>query len=361
MLKTKFRFHPGYSDTCQSDPPWVLKEIFINLTGICNLRCTYCHAFFLGNEAHMKRQILDKILDQAVKFGQISIILTGGEPFLSPDFEYAIKGCFDRGISCKIATNGNFLTPESISMLVRYQVKSLQISLDTLNPEKYSKIKGVSPQIHTSLLKSIDRCVGTGKLHIAISSVADQDSRNELPEIIRYCHDHGIDTFTLYNVIPYGRAADLTQKMPESEYIACIDELISCFVRLPDHAGVELGVPWAYNSSLIKKWAECLKIHPVGCNAGKNSLTVLTNGDVVPCCCLEESPLSCGSLDTLSLIDLWNAPILQYFRGEVPVQSCGDCDDTHLCKYGCRTLGYLYTHTLTGSDQVCQYWRNDAP
>ncbi len=361
MLKVKFRFREGHRDSYNPNSPWVLQNLFLNLTGACNLRCHYCHAHFNGTETHMERGILDTILDQAAAYGPVNIVFTGGEPFLSPHFEYAIRGCQERGLPCKIATNGLFLSQESVDLLVECNVKSLQISLDTLDPDTYAEIKGVPPQSHGILLEGIRRCIGTKKLHVVLSAVADTAVLRELPDVLRFSQRIGADTFTLYHVIPFGRAAERAALPSEKQYLNSVDELISVFASLPEHWMIDLGIPCGRDSGLLKKWAGRIKINPVGCIAGKSTMNILTDGVAVPCVCLADTNLSCGTIREKSLPDLWNAPVMAYFRGEIPVPSCSGCADLGFCRNGCRAMSYLTSDSLTGPDPVCASWKDPLP
>ena len=82
LTEVKFRFREGHRDFIIQSP-WVLQNLFLNLTGACNLRCHYCHAHFNRTQTHMERDPRD-ILDQR----DVRIASTGKA---APcHFEYAI-------------------------------------------------------------------------------------------------------------------------------------------------------------------------------------------------------------------------------------------------------------------------------
>lgn len=358
MLKVKFRFRPGHRDAFSPVPPWRLRTIFLNLTERCHFRCFYCHAHVEKPSECMSFGLVEKVLDEAVAMGSPAIVLTGGEPFLYPRFEDVLKGCHDRKLACKIATNGALIGPEQVEMLLHCGVRSLQISLDALDPDLYSSIKAADRNTHSRVLDGIRRCVATQRLHVVVSSVAERRVLPGLPAMMRFCQREGLDTFTLYHLIPYGRAAGAASEwLSEQEFVQTADELISVFAELPGARAVDLSVPWAERSTLLRRWESTLDIRPVGCIAGKSSMTILADGEAVPCVCLEDHFFSCGNAWRQSLHELWSASAMSFYRGEAPIPSCTDCGDYSFCLGGCRALAFLASRQPNGPDPACRHWK----
>jgi radical SAM protein with 4Fe4S-binding SPASM domain len=357
MLKVKFRFRPGHRDSFTLTNSWHLKNLFLNLTEQCNLRCKYCHASFSHPLSHIPLGLVSKVLDQLVEIGRPDVILTGGEPFLHPNFREVLEECHKRGLGVKIATNGTYLDETRIGDLVRFEVKSLQISLDTLNPNAYSAIKGVGANIQDDVINGIRLGIETGQLHMVISSVADGTADLGLTNLLRFCHDENINTFTLYHVIPYGRAFLEDVNQTDRDFLQITNSLIETFSGLPNHWGIDLGVPCIKESALWRKWKDKLNVKPIGCIAGKSSMTVLTNGEVVPCVCMEDNTFSCGNIKSKSIEELWNSPVMRLFRGEIAIPSCNKCPSESFCLGGCRTLAYLSSKKTDAPDPICQNWK----
>jgi radical SAM protein with 4Fe4S-binding SPASM domain len=356
MLKVKFRFRSGHRDANPA-PPWQLKSLFINLTDKCNLRCQYCHAEYESAKDDLPFSLAERLLQEAADLGCPTIVLTGGEPFCYPQFEPMLQLCREKGLACKIATNGTMLNQENIDRLIRHGVRSLQISLDTLDPQLFAGVKGCSPAVHQNVLDGIRRCVEADKLHVVVSSVTQRSVRKELGKMLRYCHDAGVATFTVYHLIPYGRAsAHAGEELSELEFVALLDELLAEFESLPRRVAVELGFPYAFSSPLLRLWQDRLDIHAVGCNAGRSHFNILADGEGVPCVCLGTALVSCGNAHRNSLAEMWNSPVLAYFRGEKAIADCADCERLGLCRGGCRTLSYLSSGRIDGPDPSCSAW-----
>ena len=362
MLKVKFRFRPGHRDAFSPGPPWKLHSLFINLTERCNLGCIYCHAYQGSGPQTMSLGLVEDILNQAVDMGTATVLPTGGEPFCYPHFEDVLRLVAERGLGCKIATNGTFLDDGHVQMLLRHEVRSLQISLDTLDPGLYSRMKGVGEDTFHTVVDGIQRCVQTGRLHIAVSAVAHRSVQNGLTDMLRFCHDSGANTFTVYRLIPYGRGAVVPgEQFTEEEFLGLLDELFEAFVQLPEHWAVDLGFPWARDSRVAQRWGNRLNMAATGCVGGKSHLAILADGEAVPCVCLEDRSFSCGNVKEKSLAELWNAPLMGHFRGEVQIEGCAGCPEFPSCLGGCRTLAWLTSGRKDAPDPVCRLWQVAAP
>ncbi|WPO81557.1 GTP 3',8-cyclase MoaA [Chryseobacterium sp. JJR-5R] len=115
----------------------------ISLTDNCNLRCFYCmpdekYAFAPAAKL-MQPDEIETIAKLFVSHGVKKIRLTGGEPLVRKDAPVIIDKLGKLGIELAITTNG-IRVNEMMDNLVSAQVKTINISLDTLNAEKFKKI-----------------------------------------------------------------------------------------------------------------------------------------------------------------------------------------------------------------------------
>ncbi len=116
----------------------------ISLTDLCNLRCFYC----MGEDGVEKKQHREMltieqmliVINALSQLGITKIRLTGGEPLLKKGLETLLKGINDCGIKdIGITTNGSYLQ-ENLSLLKKYNVNKINISIDSLDKDIYSKI-----------------------------------------------------------------------------------------------------------------------------------------------------------------------------------------------------------------------------
>ena len=115
----------------------------ISLIEKCNLRCKYCmpaEGILLSPKASL--MTVDEIYAIAKTFvnnGVDKIRLTGGEPLLRKDFPEIIAQLASLKTEISITTNG-ILIDKHIDILKQYNVKKINLSLDTLVPSKFQTI-----------------------------------------------------------------------------------------------------------------------------------------------------------------------------------------------------------------------------
>ena len=115
----------------------------ISITENCNLRCTYCmpaEGINLTPKAHiMTADEIETIAKTFVALGVKKIRLTGGEPLVRKDAKDIMERLGKLGTELTLTTNG-LLVHEYIDTFKLTGIKSLNISLDTLQKEKYIQI-----------------------------------------------------------------------------------------------------------------------------------------------------------------------------------------------------------------------------
>lgn len=115
----------------------------ISLLEKCNLRCTYCmpaDGIALSPKASlMTGDEIFAIAQTFVKNGVDKIRLTGGEPLLRKDFPEIVSKLSTLNISLSITTNG-ILIDRHIDVLKQFNVKKINLSLDTLVASKFASI-----------------------------------------------------------------------------------------------------------------------------------------------------------------------------------------------------------------------------
>lgn len=115
----------------------------ISLLEKCNLRCTYCmpaDGIALSPKASlMTADEIFAIAQTFVKNGVDKIRLTGGEPLLRKDFPEIVSKLSELEISLSITTNG-ILIDRHIEVLKRFNIKKINLSLDTLVASKFHSI-----------------------------------------------------------------------------------------------------------------------------------------------------------------------------------------------------------------------------
>lgn len=103
-------------------------SVLIEVCYACNEDCRHC---FLDNrqDVGLGLNYYKSLADQLVDAGTMFVILTGGDPFMHPDFLEIIKIFRKKRISVSIFTNGTLITKEIAIELVKLCVNEVHISL----------------------------------------------------------------------------------------------------------------------------------------------------------------------------------------------------------------------------------------
>ena len=152
-----------------------LNYLRVSITDRCNLRCIYCMPkeglSLLGHDDIMRYEEIHRIIRVAVDRGIRKIRITGGEPLTRRgviDFISSLKKIADLE-DISLTTNGTLLENCSGS-LYNAGVKRINISLDSLNPQKYASITRGGEL--NAVLRGIEAVHRTGFSPIKINIVA---------------------------------------------------------------------------------------------------------------------------------------------------------------------------------------------
>lgn len=115
----------------------------ISLTDNCNLRCFYCMPeedyVFTPASKLMQPEEIETLAKIFVKEGVTKIRLTGGEPLVRKDAADIILALSKLPVHLTLTTNGTRLH-EFVDVLVKANIDSINISLDTLQADKFQLI-----------------------------------------------------------------------------------------------------------------------------------------------------------------------------------------------------------------------------
>jgi cyclic pyranopterin phosphate synthase len=146
----------------------------LSVTDRCNLRCIYCRS---GKALEMMShaQILTyeeslELIAAAVELGISKVRLTGGEPFIRRNFMQFLEQVLARHpqLNLRLTTNATLLNGK-IPALKDLGVRALNISLDTLQREKFQRITG--RDFYFQVRRAIDHCL-ENQLRVKINVVA---------------------------------------------------------------------------------------------------------------------------------------------------------------------------------------------
>ena len=146
----------------------------ISVTELCNLRCRYC----MPEEGVCKKSHFDMLtedemilaVEAAASLGITKLRITGGEPLVKKNIvSICRRAAAVEGIQEVCLTTNGVLLPELAGQLRAAGVKRLNLSLDTLDPEKYAYITRIG-KLETAL-KGLETALAAGFEKIKINAV----------------------------------------------------------------------------------------------------------------------------------------------------------------------------------------------
>ena len=165
--------------------------IRIALTPRCNLKCIYCHhegELLPGGE--IPGDMVVSIAKAAAELGMRSVKLTGGEPLLRKDLDLIVAR-IPQSLDISITTNG-ILLAERAEALARAGLDRVNVSLDSLQPNRYCQITGGRPGDLERVLAGIDASREADLLPIKLNFVVLKRNESEVPEMIDFCRRRGL-------------------------------------------------------------------------------------------------------------------------------------------------------------------------
>jgi cyclic pyranopterin phosphate synthase len=122
----------------------VHSNLRVSVTDRCNLRCTYCmpeEVEFLPRAELLTFEEIVRVVRVAIGLGVVKVRLTGGEPLLRRDLEVltAMLAELPGLADLSLTTNGLLLEAQA-EALYAAGLRRLNISLDTLRPERFRQL-----------------------------------------------------------------------------------------------------------------------------------------------------------------------------------------------------------------------------
>ncbi len=155
----------------------VVKNLRLSITDRCNFRCVYCmpeEMEFFPRAEILSYEELVRLADLCIRMGVEKIRLTGGEPLVRRDVPTLVRAL--RALpglrDLSLTTNGARL-PELAAELYAAGLRRLNVSLDSLDREKFARI--TRRDFLQQVLLGLDEAERAGFAPIKVNAVAMRD------------------------------------------------------------------------------------------------------------------------------------------------------------------------------------------
>ncbi len=327
------------------------KEVFSiqwHITNRCNLRCTHCYQDNYVNEPTLEQlienyQTMERFLVKEHYLADIAI--TGGEPCLSENLLPLLEYLNQREQVNKLSllTNGTLINATRAEDYKKLNVSLVQVSLDGGTAEIHEMIRGKNTFQKT--LDSIKFLKDAG-IETQAQIVVNKNNVDSIEELLHVCDEYGIDRFLVTRLVLEGNARENMEELLLSQ-----EEFKQLLYKLDAYSKDKTHKVRILKGRCL--WRLVDENSGSLCPVGINSVSVLPNGDVLPC---RRMSLVVGNLNDESFYKIWyGSKILWDLRHSENLKGkCGVCQDRDRCG-GCRAIAYAMTGDYMESDPYC--WR----
>ena len=330
---------------------WILVKRFVlqwHLSENCNLKCLHCY-----QESHQPIQLeYDKLVDIYEQFKELlknlkmkgHINITGGEPLCNPHL-FKILNLIKEDqdlITFSILTNGTLITEEMAKKIKSYNPYYVQVSLEGgRKTNDYIRGEGTYKKIANGIINLRKRDIFT-----SISFTANNLNYKEFPKVVKYARKYKVNNVWSDRYIPLGDSEDKNLALnyeQTQEYLSIMSKERDKLKKVKNN----------YTTISMYRALQFLKTNDFayGCTAGDTLLTVMENGDLVPC---RRMPIIVGNLFKTKMYDLYeNNKILNDLREKKVPDECLDCEHSEMCHGGLKCLTYAIYKDLNHKDIGC--------
>ena len=343
-----------------------------NFTNRCNLACKHCYQDSehgaLSDELTLQEKL--DLIEQMGRQKLAMIAFSGGEPTIHPDLIPVLERTRAHGMHVSVATNGTALTPQLTAKLAAAGARYIEISLDSVNPDRHDAFRGVKGMWKRSV-EGARNVVATQGLRLGIAMCVHQGNVDEVEEMIAFARRLGASCFAHFNFIPVGRGL----KMVHGDITpAQREKLLALLNRTMQEGGIgvistapQLGrvcLAGAVSEAQRVSCSHCgsgsgVKARVVakylgGCGAGRTYVCVEPNGNVTPCVYLPHRVM--GNVREAPLLELYRRSVFWDVLNDRDrrLHHCEVCAFRHYCG-GCRARADAYYGQLHAGDPGCLF------
>ena len=318
-----------------------------HLSENCNLKCLHCY-----QENHKPIQLeFDKLVIIYKQFKELlnkkkmkgHINITGGEPLCNPylfKLLDLIKEDSDL-ITFSILTNGTLINEKIAKKIKSYNPLYVQVSLEGGKKTNDSiRDKGTYQTTAQGIVNLRKENIFT-----SISFTATSLNYKEFPKVVRYARKYGVNNVWSDRFIPLGdsdKSLALNYEQTR-EYLEIMNKERNKLKKVKN-SNTTISMYRALQFQMTNDFA-------YGCTAGDTLLTVMENGDLVPC---RRMPITIGNLFNRSMYDLYtNSDVLKALREKKIPDECINCEHSEVCHGGLKCLTYAMYNDLNHKDYGC--------
>lgn len=337
----------------------------------CDHACAHCGS--RAGRARARELTTSELLsvaDALVGLGTREVTLIGGEAYLRDDVGTLIHHLTAAGVRVTMQSGGRGLTRERCHQLREAGLVAVGISID--GPAREHDRLRASLGSHAAAVAALDHARAAGLLTTANSQI-NRLNRHTLRELAAKVRDHGARVWRPQLTVPMGRAADHPEWILEPYMVLDVIDTLAAIqieamqaarehdVALDRAFHIQLGNNVGYygpHEELLRSRPGQTATYWQGCQAGRYTLGIESDGNVKACPSLPSAPYVGGNVLELSLEHIWShTEEIAFARTRTSDELWGRCRDCYYadtCRAGCSFTAHC-TLGRRGNNPFCYY------
>jgi len=288
--------------------------LLIDITNRCNAKCVWCPNPDLTNLGAMDMDLYRKIIDDYGRRGGVVTFGTFGEPLMDKHIKERINylAKYPKIHKTEVLTNGFFLNDKIVPTLLENRV-GIDISLDELDKETFEDVKKMNFDIvHNNITKFLD---------------ANANAKNPVPVNIRIKTMKTIEETVEQELFKIIAAHDCSVVLNSID-----DNIISNWAGKLDKDAFMQRYQIINKGKTRFTHKRFNQTNTAPCTQLWKWMVVYWDGSSVLCCADMFSETVVGNLQSNSISEIWNGPVMKNFRKKMinrerfKIPICQDCD-----------------------------------
>ncbi|GAA1979122.1 radical SAM protein [Kitasatospora viridis] len=206
------------------------RKALVQINEPCNLGCAHCFVSALKTGVTMPLEdIRTKVIPQLKAARVTRVTLTGGEPFLHPDFLAVTAAFRDAGMGVGLCTNATLITDDHITALAKMGDIHVNVSLDGFAADSHGKFRGDRESFYTTV-ETVKRLAQAGLLQGLLCTPNNLAEDEEYAQLCAFASEQGASYVLMNPLSSMGRGVKSKNKLARSDdHMRHIHDLTSPF------------------------------------------------------------------------------------------------------------------------------------
>lgn len=310
------------------------------ITNSCNFNCPFCFVHEKNDKKKHNIRFNDvkDDLSWLIEQGLLKITLTGGEPFLNPDFKDFYKFFKENGVLVSVYSNLSLLNDELIELFRKYPPFSIETSIYGFDDSVFIT-NTEQKNFNSTLLRNNIIKLKNNRINIIGKTALNKKTIKDFYEIKEWCRNNSIPYYYSLDVYDSYSGIDMSSyKLEQNE----IDKIY-----------VELSK----ESKKINNKIEPINKKCFECGAGRYGFHLNSQFELRPCMDFYSVSDYCIPINIGHIQDAFNLmqSKINYYKG-IKICEAKECNSRDICRV-CAIDYIKKDRTKQCFDDRCNYYK----